>query len=110
MDDDEHFVANTLGLLQRPLGTALRVFVSAEAKTSAGAPCRICSASVLEDANEYRGRLSIVGKKSVSDDAPKTVIREAARSSREAHEHREGDDCAGRRAEPSSQHLTRCRS
>ena len=41
----------------------------AEAKTSAGAPCVICAASVLEPPNEYFGAVSICGKTSVSDAA-----------------------------------------
>ena len=41
----------------------------AEAKTSAGAPCWICAASVFDPANEYRGLESIFGKTSVSDAA-----------------------------------------
>ena len=45
------------------------IVVFAEAKTSAGAPCVICVASVFEPANEYFGPESICGNTSVSDAA-----------------------------------------
>ena len=41
----------------------------AEAKTSAGAPWRICAASVFEPANEKRARGATFGKASVSEAA-----------------------------------------
>ena len=41
----------------------------AEAKTSAGAPCVICAASVFEPPNEYFSDESIAGKTSVSEAA-----------------------------------------
>ena len=41
----------------------------AEAKTSAGAPCSICVASVFDPANEYVSCGAIFGKTFVSDDA-----------------------------------------
>src|SRR6266498_1544675 len=45
----------------------------AEAKTSAGAPWRICAARVLEPANEYRAAGAILGKAFVRDAAAYTV-------------------------------------
>ena len=48
--------------------------VFAEAKTSAGAPLRICVASAFEPANEYFSLLSNAGNTSVSDAAASTVI------------------------------------
>ena len=47
----------------------------AEAKTSAGAPCRIWAASAFEPANEKRACGAIFGKASVSEAAAKTVGR-----------------------------------
>ena len=41
----------------------------ADAKTSAGAPCVICAASMFEPANEYFGPESIAGNTFVSDAA-----------------------------------------
>ena len=41
----------------------------AEAKTSAGAPCAICAASVFEPPNEYFSLESIAGKAFVSEAA-----------------------------------------
>ena len=43
--------------------------VFAEAKTSAGAPCWICAASVFDPPNEYLGSGSILGKTGVSEAA-----------------------------------------
>src|SRR4051794_24830320 len=46
----------------------------ADAKTSAGAPCWICAASVFEPANEYLADESICGRTSVREAAAYTVI------------------------------------
>jgi len=48
--------------------------VFADAKTSAGAPSWICTASVFEPANEYIGVGSIRGSTFVRDAAAYTVI------------------------------------
>ena len=45
----------------------------AEAKTSAGAPRRICAASVSEPAKEYFGDGSIRGNTLINDAAARTV-------------------------------------
>ena len=45
------------------------IVVFAEANTSAGAPCVICAARVLDAPKEYFGPESIFGKTSVSDAA-----------------------------------------
>ena len=60
----------TTGFCTRPFAKSWSgIVVFAEANTSAGAPCVICAASVLEAPNEYFGPESICGKTSVSDDA-----------------------------------------
>ena len=62
------------GLSTKPCGnSSAGMSVFAEAKTSAGAPFRICVASAFEPANEYVCVLSIAGKTSVSDAAANTV-------------------------------------
>src|SRR5438874_4233058 len=64
----------TTGLEQSPFAWSwFGSFMSAEAKTSAGAPCSICAASVFEPPKEYLGAASILGKTSVSDAAAYTV-------------------------------------
>ena len=61
---------NTTGFEQSPFAYSwFGSVMFAEAKTSAGAPCWICAASVFEPPNEYCGDGSIFGKTSVSDAA-----------------------------------------
>ena len=65
---------NTTGFEQKPsVYSASGSVVFAEAKTSAGAPCRIWAASAFDPANEKRACGAIFGKASVSDAAAKTV-------------------------------------
>jgi hypothetical protein len=64
----------TTGFEQRPSAySPLGSVMLADAKTSAGAPSRICAASVFDPPNEYRGPESIFGNTSVSDAAAYTV-------------------------------------
>ena len=64
------FRVKTTGFCTSPFAkSCLGIVVFAEAKTSAGAPCVICAASVLDAPNEYFGPESIFGKTSVSDAA-----------------------------------------
>src|SRR5437868_8371673 len=76
----------TTGLEHSPFARSwFGSFMSAEAKTSAGAPCSICAASVFEPPKEYLGAASILGKTSVSDAAAYTVsCTRAAPSARAA--------------------------
>ena len=68
------FRVNTTGFSTRPCSYSCSgSFVFAEAKTSAGAPCWICAASMFEPENEYRSCDAICGKTFVSDAAAKTV-------------------------------------
>jgi len=68
-------VANHRGLRTRPsLKSASGCVELAEAKTSAGAPLRICRASASEPAKLYRGPPSILGKTSPSDAAANTLM------------------------------------
>ena len=61
---------NTTGFWTSPFANSWSgIVVFAEANTSAGAPCVICAASVLDAPNEYFGPASICGKTSVSDAA-----------------------------------------
>ncbi len=60
----------TIGLEQKPSwNSPFGRVMFAEAKTSAGAPCRICAASAFEPPKEYFSFLSIAGKTFVSDAA-----------------------------------------
>jgi hypothetical protein len=65
---------NTTGFVHRPFACSrLGSVVFADAKTSAGAPCWICAASVFEPPNEYVGADAICGKTFVSDAAANTT-------------------------------------
>ena len=70
-------------------------FGLAEANTSAGAPCRIWSASVVGAREAVAGRGSIFGKTSVSEAAAKTVslaaLADAETASTRASGSRQGD-------------------
>src|SRR6266436_8669984 len=69
------FRVKMTGFCTRPFANNCSgIVVFAEAKTSAGAPCVICAASVLEAPNEYFGPESILGNTAVSDEAAYTVI------------------------------------
>src|SRR5580765_88476 len=69
------FRVKTTGFEHVPLALSwLGSVMFAEAKTSAGAPCRICAASVFEPPKEYFWPASICGKTSVRDAAAYTVI------------------------------------
>ena len=61
---------NTIGFETRFFAASwLGIVMFADAKTSAGAPCVICAASVFEPAKEYFASGSIFGNTSVSDAA-----------------------------------------
>ena len=64
------FLVNTTGFEQSlSLYSCSGRVMFAEAKTSAGAPSRICAASVFEPANEYFAPGAIFGSASVSEAA-----------------------------------------